>query len=91
MRLAVGVVGLIIIGGGGLLGFIQDAELGTVPVAEFAIVLGVGRLALVGAILSTALAGVAAERTGGRNALTGGDTTPPTSLLLPPPAGESAR
>ena len=32
-----------------------------------------------------------ATRGGGRSALAGGETTPPMSQLLPPPAGESAR
>ncbi|MDQ1548279.1 MAG: hypothetical protein QOH69_3183 [Actinomycetota bacterium] len=91
VRLAVGAVALTLIAGGGLLGFIQDAEFGIVPLAEFAIVLSVGRLALVVAILSAARASVVATDTGGRNALTGGETTPPTALLLPPPAGENAR
>jgi hypothetical protein len=64
VRLAVGAVALTLIAGGGLLGFIQDAEFGIVPLAEFAIVLSIGRLALVGAILSATRASVLATRSG---------------------------
>jgi PadR family transcriptional regulator, regulatory protein PadR len=49
------------------------------------------RLAMLGAILSATRASVIATRNGGRRAAVGGETTPPTSQLLPPRAGETAR
>jgi hypothetical protein len=91
VRLAVGAAALTLIGGGCLLGFVQLAEPGVVPVPEISLVLIVGRLALVGAILSAARAGAVAQHGSERNGLTGGETTPPTSQLLPPRAGETAR
>ena len=64
VRLTIGAVALSLIAGGGLLGFIRDAEFGTVPLTELAVVLSVGRLALVGAILSATRASVVATRSG---------------------------
>jgi hypothetical protein len=89
-RRALGASALSLIAGGGLLGFLQLAEIGIVPPAETSLVLSAGRLALVGAILFAARAGVAAESNGGRSTLTGEEKTPPTSQLSSRPARESA-
>ncbi|HEY2643972.1 MAG TPA: hypothetical protein VGI56_09490 [Galbitalea sp.] len=60
VRLAVGGSALTFIAGGALLGFVQLAEPGVVPLPEISLVLIVGRLALVGAILSAVRAGAVA-------------------------------
>jgi lysylphosphatidylglycerol synthetase-like protein (DUF2156 family) len=91
VRLAVGAAALTVIAGGGLLGFVQLGEFGVVPLPEISLVLIAGRLALLGAILSAARSGAAAQHSGESSGLTGGETTPPTSQLLSPRAGETAR
>ena len=60
-RLAVAVGALILIAGGGLLGFLQLGEVSVVPDAEISVVLTVGRLVLVAATLSAARTAVVGE------------------------------
>jgi hypothetical protein len=61
VRLAVGASAVILLAGGGLLGFLQLAQADIAPTAEVVVLLSVGRLALLSATLLAAGAGVSTQ------------------------------
>jgi hypothetical protein len=81
VRLAVGVGALVLMAGGGLLGFLQLGEASVVPNGEIPVVLTVGRLVLVAAILSASRANVIAHPSMGNRRLSSAE--PQSSAHLP--------